>query len=316
MNSQNDVVDQSVSLLPIATLFLLGVSKIFARRIFQDRLHLWVSVEASVAAFVHFGILPEPSIIPWWSIITKFSSRWVSIIIPVNSSGEATQIPSFRSAFLNGPLGPGASKVVQVIVAIGLWRFLKTEWPEIQWFGGSRIFPGLTEWIVLVGISISVNVVLYAWSRITNSSGTHEGVDQMVSSSKNRNHLTKRERILYGSLALANAICEEVSFRWFWRSEFAIYISDRHGNQDNCQLSEYFRFDSNFAQAVIFGMFHYYGIPSGLTGVCLTFVYGWIMGALMDHVGGGGLFLPIVAHTIADYYIFATIARGKAAKLK
>jgi hypothetical protein len=36
------------------------------------------------------------------------------------------------------------------------------------------------------------------------------------------------------------------------------------------------------------------------------------MGELKERVGGGGLLLPILAHTIADYYIFTTIARGKA----
>ena len=141
----------------------------------------------------------------------------------------------------------GASKVVQVIAAIGVRRFLKAEWPKLQWFGNSRKFPGLTEWIVLVGISVAVNVVLYAWSRISNSTGTHKGVDRMVSSTKDRNCLTPRERLLYGSLALINATCEEVSFRWFWRSEFVLHISDRQSNQENLRPSDYFRFDSNFA---------------------------------------------------------------------
>jgi hypothetical protein len=33
------------------------------------------------------------------------------------------------------------------------------------------------------------------------------------------------------------------------------------------------------------------------------------MGLLKETAGRGGLLLPIVAHTIADYYIFTTIAR-------
>eukprot|EP00539_Tryblionella_compressa_P003180 CAMPEP_0178747780 /NCGR_PEP_ID=MMETSP0744-20121128/8520_1 /TAXON_ID=913974 /ORGANISM="Nitzschia punctata, Strain CCMP561" /LENGTH=45 /DNA_ID= /DNA_START= /DNA_END= /DNA_ORIENTATION= len=36
------------------------------------------------------------------------------------------------------------------------------------------------------------------------------------------------------------------------------------------------------------------------------------MGLLKDTVGQGGLCLPIMAHTIADYYIFSIVARGKA----
>ena len=35
------------------------------------------------------------------------------------------------------------------------------------------------------------------------------------------------------------------------------------------------------------------------------------MGLLMEEVGDGGLFLPIVAHTIADFYLFSSVARGK-----
>jgi membrane protease YdiL (CAAX protease family) len=64
---------------------------------------------------------------------------------------------------------------------------------------------------------------------------------------------------------------------------------------------------SNIWQAAIFGIWHYHGIPSGLPGVALTFVYGLVMGLLMDY--GGGLLLPILAHSIADYFIFVVIAR-------
>ena len=66
---------------------------------------------------------------------------------------------------------------------------------------------------------------------------------------------------------------------------------------------------ANLSQALVFGLWHYHGIPSGWTGVGLTFVYGYIMGLLYQY--GDGLFLPIVAHTIADYYIFTIIARNQ-----
>jgi hypothetical protein len=46
-----------------------------------------------------------------------------------------------------------------------------------------------------------------------------------------------------------------------------------------------------------------------MTGVALTFVYGYIMGLLKETIGEGGLLLPIIVHTVADYYIFTTIAR-------
>ena len=56
-----------------------------------------------------------------------------------------------------------------------------------------------------------------------------------------------------------------------------------------------------------FGAAHWHGIPSGPLGVGLTFVYGLLMGLL--HEWCGGLLLPVAAHTLADYYIFAVIAR-------
>jgi membrane protease YdiL (CAAX protease family) len=188
------------------------------------------------------------------------------------------------------------------------------EWPAIQFVGNSRKYPGILEWSILVGISVVVNMVLYAWSRIAKSTGTHKGVDRMVSTTKDRNHLTRREHLLYVSLALINATCEEICFRWFWWSEFAVYLSGRHGS--NNKYSNHMCFNANVAQAIVFGSLHYYGIPSGLTGVCLTCVYGWIMGMLMEQVGDGGLFLPIIAHSIADYYLFSSVARGKAAGTK
>jgi hypothetical protein len=133
------------------------------------------------------------------------------------------------------------------------------------------------------------------------SRGTHKGVNQMVQSSLHRT-LTLSEHVQYGLLALINAACEEITSRWFWWMEFAAY----YGGVDT------FYYIPNLAQAMIFGIWHYHGIPSGLTGVLLTFVYGWIMGVLKETVGHGGLCLPILAHTVADYYIFTTVARGKA----
>jgi membrane protease YdiL (CAAX protease family) len=64
---------------------------------------------------------------------------------------------------------------------------------------------------------------------------------------------------------------------------------------------------ANVLQAISFGIWHFHGIPSGWTGVGLAFVYGLAMGFMFEY--GGGLLLPIVAHSVADYFIFAVIAR-------
>ena len=98
-----------------------------------------------------------------------------------------------------------------------------------------------------------------------------------------------------------NATCEECTARGFWRHEFeCTAAATRHW--------------SNAGQAILFGAWHYYGIPSGWTGVGLTTVYGWIMGLLADLHPSTGLLLPILAHSIADYYIFAVIARQEKKK--
>ena len=93
---------------------------------------------------------------------------------------------------------------------------------------------------------------------------------------------------------MVNAICEEVVSRGLILNEF-----QRRGNVAFWQ--------ANILQAASFGVWHFHGIPNGWPGVGLTFVYGLGMGFLLEY--GGGLLLPIVAHTIADYFIFAVIAR-------
>ena len=304
-----------MSLLPVTLLFTIGVSRVYFARSFRSRENAFIALSAREwgAAIVTLLLsrrfaLPVPSIVPYWDFLTRKVSRLVDQIAgqeqePSHSSSVtaivATTGPQafsvvVREAIMNGPLGAGASKVVNVVVGIFLWRFLKKEWPAMQIFG--KQYPGALEWSILVGISVAVNFVLYAWSKIAKTRGNHEGVNRMLASSRDKNSLTPPEHLLYCGLAFVNATCEEVSFRFFWRAEFAVYLSDRH---------------ANLAQAAVFGILHYYGIPSGLAGVGLTFIYGWIMGLLMNHVGGGGLFLPIAAHTIADYYLFSSIARRK-----
>jgi hypothetical protein len=180
MASSSYIDDSMLPLLPIIVLFMVGVSKIFYPRRFHEQFVAVVAVEALLAILIHSYLLPMPSIVPWWALSTNASSRWVRKIVPKNDASETNQMVSFRMALLNGPLGPGGFKVVQVIVAIGLWRFLKKEWPAIQFFGNSQKYPGLLEWSILMGISVVVNMVLYAWSRIAKSTGTHKGVNRIV----------------------------------------------------------------------------------------------------------------------------------------
>jgi membrane protease YdiL (CAAX protease family) len=106
--------------------------------------------------------------------------------------------------------------------------------------------------------------------------------------------LSLQDHGLLWCAALANAICEEAVSRGFF------FVALRDAGWTELQ--------AHFFQALAFGIWHYHGIPSGIVGVILTFVYGLIMG-LFCHLTGG-LGLAIVVHTINDYYIFSTIARG------
>ncbi len=55
-------------------------------------------------------------------------------------------------------------------------------------------------------------------------------------------------------------------------------------------------------QAVIFGSIHYWGVPNGILGVVMAFIYGLFLGAIRNHAKG--LLMPIVIHIFADITIF------------
>jgi len=58
--------------------------------------------------------------------------------------------------------------------------------------------------------------------------------------------------------------------------------------------------------ALIFGMAHLQGVPSGISGALLAGLYGLALGGL--RVWTGGLLLPVVAHIAADATIFYLMA--------
>ena len=207
-----------------------------------------------------------------------------------------------------GPLGFGYSKCCEVICAWCLLVFFDSKknkttmtnkknkithlLPEAFNLGP---LPSLKTISFVLILSFIVNQILSLWSKRLRSRGNHEGVNAMVHKSLGRS-LTLQERIHILYFAFLNASCEELVSRGYFMYEF-IHVG---------QISKGF---ANFGQALAFGIWHYHGIPSGWTGVFLAFVYGWIMGYLMELCGG--LFVPIFAHSIADYYIFSVIVRQK-----
>lgn len=204
-----------------------------------------------------------------------------------------------------GPLGPGVGKLWDACVGTLFFRLVSPHFRDFSsWTEYCSIGPLWPNWwlpLCVVILSMGVNVVLWIWSTcLKNSRGAHEGVHRMVKGTINR-RLSTREHAVLVAWSLTNAICEEVSSRGFNRWEFSA-LWGNHGPTNSRVFDP-----SNLWQATTFGLAHFYGVPSGWTGVGLTFVYGWIMGFLQDI--GGGLLYPILTHTMADYFIFSQIAR-------
>ena len=206
----------------------------------------------------------------------------------------------------------------------------------------------VTWWQLLGGLLLLcavVNLVLWTWStlqqrqRQPSTTPSHAGVQRMVQSTVGR-RLTPTEHCQMALWAVANAVCEEVESRGLQRVEFQslllLLLQFPESSQPRLVGSSLWDIctnASNLWQAAVFGLWHYHGIPSGWTGVGLTWVYGWIMG-LLTYVtvvvpslegsssssppptttatpsrGGCRLWFPMLAHAVADYYIFASIAR-------
>jgi membrane protease YdiL (CAAX protease family) len=243
-----------------------------------------VSWEVVIAA-VLIG-LPPHSILAFWRLVTLILAEWPFLW---------KNPPSWSQA---SPLGNGCAKVCEVIAAILLYKVGNRREPLPVELGTVN----MTAMAVLLVISVATSFVLQQWSKWSSSHGSkthhacaHEGVRAWVDDSVGRS-LSGREHFSLLGMALVNASCEEVSSRGFWKREFL--------RSTGATVHS-----ANWLQAAAFGWWHYRGIPSGWAGVGLTFVYGFIMGLLQDHYGG--LLVPILAHTIADYFIFSVIARKK-----
>jgi len=64
------------------------------------------------------------------------------------------------------------------------------------------------------------------------------------------------------------------------------------------------------ATALLFGLGHLRGYPSGVTGACLAALFGFAMGVL--RLWTGGLALPIVAHMAADATLYGILVHSGA----
>ncbi len=61
--------------------------------------------------------------------------------------------------------------------------------------------------------------------------------------------------------------------------------------------------------SILFGIGHYYGHPSGLSGIVLASVGGWLLGLSM--LGTRGIAAPWLIHGLQDVLIFAAVAMAE-----
>lgn len=258
---------------------------IFFTALYSDVTNLSIRVRLVIHAILWL-LPPQSPLLALW-----FPSIWVLSHWPLLLERHVPRI-----LVTGGPLGPSCKKVLEVIAGLTLWRIFRGTWPPLVWLGDTT--SSSLSWqlgVVVLLLSGAVNLVLWLWSTLTKSRGNHRGVNDMVKPSVGRRlSLVEHAKLL--AWAVINAICEEVTARGLWRTEF--------------ELVGIHKLHSNLCQAIIFGAWHYNGIPSGFVGVGLTLVYGLIMGFLADYTGGS-LLLPVLAHSIADYFIFAFIARSQ-----
>jgi len=262
----------------------------------KDENALFTELGSSIILLAISAVLwrlpPHSAVMAFWKPTTWLLAQWpvaFSSLVPV-------------SVVNGGPLGPSCSKLCQVLAGALLWKISHNVWPPIAL--GSP--PSLLQLLFVGLLSGAVNLVLAAWSSYYNSRGNHGGVQDMVQESIGRS-LSPRGHVKLLFMAFANAACEEVTSRGLLRTEFELAAESFTGSTENYDSDNKLLY-SNLWQALVFGIWHYNGIPSGVPGVVLTFVYGLIMGLLADY-NDGGLFAPILAHTVADYFIFSFIAR-------
>ena len=270
-------------------------------------------------------------------ILRRLLSRWVTKAWPLLLPGYLTTLRR------GGPLGQDSHKLVNILVGIGVfWSILGIRHNKDKirlWVYFCRPGPVLSSdsryWWFLPSLAVGLVLIafffLWLWSthqqQHQQQQSMHPGVHGLVDQTIGRS-LTIQEQTNLLGWAFANAVCEEVEFRGLCRTEFQSILalfapttttttttttqsdsSSPPSLSSSSMTKKNFRYldPSNLLQAVLFGLVHYHGIPSGLAGVVLCFIYGYLSGLLADI--GGGLLYPVVAHTIADYFILSHIVR-------
>ena len=93
--------------------------------------------------------------------------------------------------------------------------------------------------------------------------------------------------------AAANAFSEEFSYRASLLATLRSAVGDRH---------------ALLLTAVFFGLAHYYGVPYGAVGVCMSGCLGYVLGRAM--LESEGMLWPWFIHFLQDVVIFSFLAIG------
>jgi len=180
------------------------------------------------------------------------------------------------------PLGAHAYKLVQALCALLL-------------LPGSFKAGRSPSWATLLAcavVAVGTGAVLRIWSNVTNSIGNHAGVQGMVRQQRQRQE-NGDGKLYILTMAGVNAFCEEAVYRCLF-----LY---------GLQLGGWAAPAANVIQALQFGIAHFYGVPSGWSGVALSAIYGLILGYITVAFDGVGVVLLL--HTSADYIIFTEIVK-------
>lgn len=93
--------------------------------------------------------------------------------------------------------------------------------------------------------------------------------------------------------AVFNALAEEVVFRGVvWQALLECGLATRW---------------VLIIQALVFGVFHFGGVPSGVAGMALAALYGLALGGV--RLLSKGLLMPVIVHAFADLTIFLIVMR-------
>lgn len=175
-----------------------------------------------------------------------------------------------------------------LVLAAGVYVLLTrtTSWGLVDdWFTRGRIDRrGVLLTVAIVPVSAAALVV---WASVVGQDGSgQEAYRELVAS---RGPLVLALAGL--GFALVNAAAEELVYNGVAQRSMHLHLRP---------------VVAVVLTACVFGASHWFGFPSGWSGVVLAGVYGFLL-SVLRHVSGG-LLLPWVAHVLADVTIVAILA--------